>query len=238
MNEEPREAFPYKPPTTALKEKYEHLFKLDEPLHPRKIKLIFDKVASAAALLIVMPTLALLRIAYFVEGLIIPANKGPMLFYYWAISEGKKIRKWKLRLIKMSYVDSEAARRNDWIAYASEWSPESRTYLGRFVKKFYLDELPQFWSIFVGDMSFVGPRPLAVMHYERDRQQGNRVRTLIRGGLLGLGHIKKGTQEMGDAHFEYEYADACLNYSSSRLLGLDLWIIWRGVVLVCKGGGH
>ena len=90
-------------------------------------------------------------------------------------------------------------------------SGRDRTYLGRFVKKFYLDELPQFWSIFIGDNRFCWSRPLLVMHYERDRLQGNIVRTLIRGGLLGLQFILKGTQEeMGGYAFEYEYARACL----------------------------
>ena len=56
-----------------------------------------------------------------------------------------------------------------------------------------------------GDMSIVGPRPIAILHYERDKAQGNVTRSLLKGGLLGLGHINKGTSEMGKP--EYEYVD-------------------------------
>ena len=168
----------------------------------------------------------------------IPENRGPMLFYYWGISGGRRIKKWKLRLIKTKYIEPVGASRNEWIAFSAEWTPESRTVLGSFVKKWYLDELPQFWSVLIGDMSIVGPRPLSEMHYERDRAQGNVTRSLIRGGLLGLGHINKGTDEMGNPIYEYEYINACLKRSPISLLKLDIWIISKGVLLMLKGGGH
>jgi len=237
MNE-PKEAFPYKPPTDEIRKKYYHLFQRDKPLKPRFFKSLFDKIVAFVLLLMAAPALLLLKIAYIIEGLVIPENKGPMFFYYNCISGGVTVPKYKIRLIKMKYIDPEGAKRGDWIAYSAEWTPESRTYVGEFAKKYYLDELPQFYSVLKGEMSIVGPRPLSILHYERDRAQGNVTRFLIKGGLLGLGHVNKGTPEMGNPIYEYEYVDQYLKRSSIGLLWLDLQIIGRGVVLMLKGGGH
>ena len=235
---EPKEAFPYKPPTEEIRAKYRHIFALTEPLPPRFFKVLFDKLVAALMLLAAAPVFLLLKLAFLIEGWLIPENRGPMFFYYNAISAGRIIPKYKIRLIKTKYIEPEGAKRGDWIAYSAEWTPDSRTYVGQFVKKFYLDELPQFYSVLKGDMSIVGPRPLAIIHYERDRAQGNVTRFLLRGGLLGLGHINKGTAEMGNPVYEYEYVDQYLKRSSLSLLMLDLWIIWRGFRVIIKGGGH
>jgi lipopolysaccharide/colanic/teichoic acid biosynthesis glycosyltransferase len=237
-SQEPNEAFPYTPPSDEIKSKYAYIFEIKEPLPPRFFKLVFDKLTAIVLLTLSMPILFALKIAYIIEGVLIPENKGPMLFYYWGISGGKKIKKWKIRLIKKKFIEPEGAARHDWIAFSAEWTPESRTVVGTFVKKWYLDELPQFWSVLIGDMSIVGPRPLSVLHYERDKAQGNVTRTLLKGGLLGLGHINKGTSEMGNSIYEYEYVDEYLKRSSFGLLSLDLWIIWKGIVVILKGGGH
>ena len=235
---EPDEAFPYKPPTAEVLEKYPHIFQLNSPLPDRFFKLFFDKLTATFFLILSAPILLLLKLAFLIEGWLIPENKGPMFFYYYGVSAGKIIPKYKIRLIKEKYIEPEGAKRHDWIAYSAEWTPESRTYVGQFVKKFYLDELPQFWSVLKGDMSIVGPRPLSILHYERDRAQGNVTRFLLRGGLLGLGHINKGTSEMGNPVYEYEYVDQYLKRSSFGLLCLDLWIIWKGILVIINGGGH
>ncbi|MDA8673837.1 sugar transferase [Gammaproteobacteria bacterium] len=235
---DPKEAFPYKAPSKEIRQKYGYIFEFDKPLKARFFKWFFDKIVAIAMLFLTAPILLLLKIAYVIEGVMIPENKGPMFFYYNAVSGGMIIPKYKIRLIKTKYIDPEGAKNHDWIAYSAEWTPNSRTYMGGFVKRFYLDELPQFYSVLKGDMSIVGPRPLSVLHYDRDRAQGNVTRFLLRGGLLGLGHVNKGTPEMGNPIYEYEYVEQYLKRSSFGLLMLDLSIIWRGILVIMKGEGH
>ena len=80
---------------------------------------------AMVALLFSLPILLLLKIANVIEGVLVPENNGPVFFYYWGVSGGKKIRKWKIRLIKTEYIEPEGARRHDWIAFSAEWTPDS-----------------------------------------------------------------------------------------------------------------
>ena len=56
--------------------------------------------------------------------------------------------------------------------------------------------------------------------------------------MLGLGHVNKGTSEMGNPLYEYDYIDSYIHMSSLKLLFLDIWIIYKGFLLIMKGGGH
>jgi lipopolysaccharide/colanic/teichoic acid biosynthesis glycosyltransferase len=234
---EPKEAFPYKPPTEELKAKYKELFELKEPIKVPLPKLIFDKLVSFIILACSLPVIIGLVIFNWIEGIFIPENRGPVFFYYNAVSRGKVFRKYKIRLIKVKFIDKELQAKGDWHAFKNEWDPAARTNLGKFVKKYYLDEIPQFFNVLKGDMSIVGPRPIAIHHYERDLAQGNIPRSLIRGGLLGYGHVRKGTPEFGKPVYEYEYVWRYLHYSSFRLLLLDLYIIGKGISVMVKGKG-
>lgn len=234
---EPIEAFPYKPPTEELKTKYSELFELKKPLLVPLPKLIFDKLLALIILTCCLPIIIFLFLFNWIEGIFIPENRGPLVFYYNAVSRGKVFKKYKIRLIKEKFINKELQAKGDWHAFMNEWDPAARTYLGKFVKKFYLDEIPQFFNILKGDMSIVGPRPIAVHHYERDLAQGNIPRSLVRGGLLGYGHVRKGTPEFGKPVYEYEYVYRYLHYSPFRLLLLDLYIIGKGIIIIAKGKG-
>jgi lipopolysaccharide/colanic/teichoic acid biosynthesis glycosyltransferase len=229
--------FPYKPPSQEIKKKYSYIFTINS-IPTRFFKLLFDKFIALVAIIAFFPLLFFIKIIFIIEGFLIPENKGPMFFYYYAVSKGKVFPKYKIRIIKTKYIDPEGAKRGDWFAYRSEWNKDSRTIVGAFVKKFYLDEIPQFWSVLRGHMSIVGPRPLAVIHYDRDLAQGNVSRKLLKGGLLGLGHIMKGKPEFGSPIYEYEYIDQYIKRSELGLLWLDFTIICRGILLILKGGGH
>jgi lipopolysaccharide/colanic/teichoic acid biosynthesis glycosyltransferase len=235
---EPKKAFPYKPPTKEIKQKYAYIFSHQFNLPNRSLKVFFDKLIALLFLIATLPVIICLKIVFLIEGFLISENKGPMFFSYNAVSQGKVFPKYKVRLIKTKYIEPRGAKRGDWIAYSAEWNEDSRTYVGAFVKKFYLDEIPQLWNVLRGDMSIVGPRPLAVIHYERDLAQGNVTRKHLKGGLLGLGHIMKGQPEFGNPIYEYKYIDQYIKRSELSLLWLDLTIMWRGAILILKGGGH
>ena len=95
-NNEPLAAFPYKPPTDEILQKYSQIFSIEKPLPSRFFKTLFDKIASGILFLTSIPILALLKIAFVIEGWIFPENKGPMFFYYNAVSAGKIIPKYKI----------------------------------------------------------------------------------------------------------------------------------------------
>jgi len=236
-NEEPKEAFPYRAPDNYIKNKYKSFYDIKEPLKVPFLKLLFDKVTAGTILLLCFPIVSFLWIFNYFEGIIIHENRGPLFFYYNAVSGGKIFKKYKIRLIKEKYIDKELQVKGDWHAFKKEWMPEARTYLGKFVKKFYLDEIPQFYNVLIGDMSIVGPRPLAIHHYKRDIEQGNVTRALIKGGLLGYGHIRKGTSEMGNPIYEYEYVEKYLNSSPLGLLIFDIKIILKGILVMLQGKG-
>lgn len=107
MKTEPVEAFPYKPPTAEIQQRYHHVFELNKPLPTRWAKVLFDKLVASLMLIISAPILLLLKVAYVIEGWLLPDNAGPMFFYYNAVSAGRVFPKYKIRLIKTKYIEPE-----------------------------------------------------------------------------------------------------------------------------------
>lgn len=108
---------------------------------------------------------------------------------------------------------------------------ERLTRLGRFLRRFSLDELPQLWNVLRGDMSLVGPRPLLKdylpLYNERQKQ-----RHAVRPGISGWAQVNGRNLLSWEERFE-----ADVWYVEHWNVWLDLWIILKTVVLVLVGRG-
>ena len=106
------------------------------------------------------------------------------------------------------------------------------TRVGRIMRRFSLDELPQVFNVLEGTMSLVGPRPLLVSDLERFPLRGQMRRFSVRPGMTGLWQVsgRSLTTEEERMHFDREY----VNHWS---LWLDLRILLRTVAAVLTGRG-
>ena len=146
-------------------------------MYERVIKRLLDLVLSAAAMLV-------LGWLYLLIGLFIKLDDpGPVFFTQKRVGKGKKLFKLhKFRSMKMSTP-------HDMPTHLLSNPEQYITRVGRFLRKSSLDEIPQVWDIFVGNMSVIGPRPALWnqedLIAERDRYGANDVRP----GLTGWAQI-------------------------------------------------
>lgn len=136
-----------------------------------------DLVLSFGALVLLAPLFGLISLAVFLN------NPGPVFFTQKRVGQNKQFFKMhKFRSMKMNTP-------KDVPTHMLENSEQYITKVGGFLRKHSLDELPQLWDIFVGNMSFVGPRPALwnqdVLVAERDKYKANDVKP----GLTGWAQI-------------------------------------------------
>jgi lipopolysaccharide/colanic/teichoic acid biosynthesis glycosyltransferase len=99
------------------------------------------------------------------------------------------------------------------------------TRAGKFLRKYNLDELPQFWNVLTGDMSIVGPRPSP--HKENQYcPPWREARLSVRPGVTGLWQVKR-TRKAGSDFQEWIRYD--LEYVEKRSFWMDMQIIWQTV---------
>lgn len=194
-----------------------------------------DKVLAGSALIALSPLFALIAAGILAESLFKPRSRGPVFITDERITEGRPFSLLKFRTYYLQDDDKLADKKGttDFI------NDRDVTSFGRFLRKYYLDEVPQLINIAQGDMSFIGPRPVPEYQYVNTIKAGYQSKRVLRAGLSGPVQILKGQwKRLGN----YLVADEDLvraygESSSLGVLGIDLKIMWRSILKAAEGDG-
>lgn len=189
----------------------------------RVVKRLFDLFCSFFGLVVLSPVFLVVYIRLRIQ------NDGSVIFSQERIGyKGKPFYIYKFRTMRM---DSESSGKPQLAAKGDE----RLTKVGKFLREHHLDELPQLWNVFVGDMSFVGPRPERQYYIDQimERNPDYKYLYLIRPGLTSLATIYNGYTDTIEKMLTRLQMD--LEYLQKRSLFYDLKIIVTTVLYIIKG---
>jgi lipopolysaccharide/colanic/teichoic acid biosynthesis glycosyltransferase len=191
------------------------------------IKRAFDCALSGVGLVVSAPLWILLAIAIKLE------DGGPVFFRQGRVGLGGRV----FDALKFRSMVPDAEAKTGPVQ-AAEHDPRV-TPVGRFMRATALDELPQLWNIFAGDMSFVGPRPLRPGEVEvrgdgqlvkLDQIPGYEARHSIRPGLTGLTQVYASRDISRTSKFRLDrvYLRRAGFWLDLKLILLSFWITGTG----------
>ena len=191
-----------------------------------------DLVVAGALLLVLSPVVALILVAYAFDCLLVPADRGPLLYREPRVSQGRTFGLLKFRTLRRDVLARAAGH-----VRPHEVDVANLTSLGRrILKPWYLDEIPQLLNVLRGDISLVGPRPWPPEMVARQVAEGLPYRNEIAAGLTGLAQVTKGAGRRY-AELDLVYVDTSRRLSSWALLRYDLRILVRTVGVILRREG-
>ncbi|MDE6612513.1 MAG: sugar transferase, partial [Muribaculaceae bacterium] len=188
------------------------------------LKRFGDVVVSALALVALLPVYAAVALAVKLD------SRGPVLYRQERVGYHK--RPFRIIKFRTMRVDAEASGP----ALTRDNDPRI-TRVGAFLRKYRLDELPQFWNVLKGEMSLVGPRPERAYYIERIARRVPSYSLIhqVRPGITSWGMVKYGYAADVDQMIERLPYD--LLYIENVSLGVDLKILFHTVSTVLRGRG-
>ena len=208
------------------------------PVFP--VKRLTDIVVSGLLIIFCLPVFIIIMLIMIFNMLLCPEDRGQFFFREKRISRGKPFYILKFRMVKQ-HLAEQAIQTNTCIR-DFENDLNQLTWTGRnLLKNRYLDELPQMFNVFKGDMSLVGPRPLAIPLVESQMKQGITFRNQIIAGWTSIGQIQyKGIIIQKDCNREdldQQYVDYCVHNNQWRVWCFDMWVLFRTIRVFFEGKG-
>ncbi len=181
--------------------------------------------------------LMLTGIAFLVFSPIIKAQSpGPIFYAQTRIGRnGRRFKFYKFRtmVVGADAMKQELMEQNEMEGLMFKMEHDPRIFgVGRFMRKFSIDELPQLWNVLKGDMSLVGTRPPTEEEFEQ-YELHHKARLGIRPGLTGMWQVS-GRSDI--KNFE-EIVALDTQYISNWSLGMDIRILFRTIGVVLSGKG-
>jgi exopolysaccharide biosynthesis polyprenyl glycosylphosphotransferase len=209
------------------------LLHVDEPRLPRGgqvAKDVFDRLGALLLVVLLSPVLAAVAVAVKLS------SPGPVFFRQQRIGRGETtFEVWKFRSMRQD-ADAElqallrSQDRADRPLFKVENDPRI-TGVGRFIRRYSLDELPQLFNVVAGDMSLVGPRPQRAEEVALYDDEAAR-RLLAKPGMTGLWQVS------GRSDLPWEEAVRLdLYYVENWSFTFDLVLLWRTAFAVLRGAG-
>ena len=191
-----------------------------------------DILLSGIALLVLLPFL--LVIAIFVK----MTSSGPILFRQPRIGKNRE----EFMIVKFRSMVVDAEKKGPHFTVLGD---NRITYFGKFLRKTKIDELPELWNVFVGDMSLVGPRPMVPQAIIQYKKEWERIFS-IRPGITDLATLHFNNEEQiltGSTKNKRYYSriltpkkvQLSLKYIDSRSLWLDIKILFSTIWQISFG---
>ena len=199
-------------------------------------KRLFDIIITIPLLLVSVPVMAVIAV------LIKLTSKGPVLYRQIRIGQhGEEFELLKFRTMVLNadkalakILESDPEARDEWNRFHKLQRDPRLTKIGAVLRKFSIDELPQFWNVLRGDMTLVGSRPL--LTYERDSLIDYTaylsMYTSTLPGLSGLWQVTTRSDVEFDVRLHID-----MYYMRNWSIFLDIYILFRTVSVVLTGRG-
>jgi Undecaprenyl-phosphate glucose phosphotransferase len=185
-------------------------------------KRILDVISTGLGLLFISPLLFLIALGVKLS------SPGPIFYGQERVGlDGRTFKMWKFRSMKVA-TDKDANNVPGWTVK----DDPRKTKFGSFIRATSLDELPQLWNVFVGDMSLVGPRPEQTFYVEKFRHEipAYMLRHKMKAGITGWAQVNGWR---GDTSL-HKRIECDIYYIRNWSLWLDIKIIfltfWKGFI--------